>query len=287
MSRSQADLGITAAVAVSTCAAAAVGAPVAIMTVLGIVLFAAPGYLLGQLLLGSHVAGLERLAVITGLVFCVPILGGLLLYAARVPLHRTAWLGLFAGVTLACDLVLFVRHLLRRRSGAAAASNKQFAGVTLACDLVLFVRHLLRRRSGAAAASNKHREQRRPPTWNVAAFSAAVVIAVCAIWLARAEAVNQHYPGFTQLWLVHRDQNARTMSLGVANHEGRTTRYKLVLFHSNRVAAIWNLDLPNGRTWQRATQFTDRYTITAKLYRLPDVSSVYRYASISGNRNGS
>ena len=256
MSRSQADLGITAAVAVSTCAAAAVGAPVAIMTVLGIVLFAAPGYLLGQLLLGSHVAGLERLAVITGLVFCVPILGGLLLYAARVPLHRTAWLGLFAGVTLACDLVLFVRHLLRRRGGAAAPSNKQ-------------------------------REQRRLPTWNVAAFGAAVVIAVCAIWLAHAEAVNQHYPGFTQLWLVHRDRNARAMSLGVANHEGRTTRYKLVLFHSNRVAAIWNLDLPNGRAWQRATQFTGRYTITAKLYRLPDVASVYRYVSISGNRNGS
>lgn len=256
MSRSLADLGITAAVAVFACAAAAAGAPVAIMTVLGIVLFAAPGYLLGQLLLGSHVAGLERVVVATGLAFCVPILGGLLLYAARVPLHRADWLGLLAGVTLACDLVLLLLHLLRRRSAAAAPSDKQG-------------------------------EEWRLPAWHAVAFGAAVVIAVCAVWLARTEAAKQHYPGFTQLWLVHRSQNARTASLGVANHEGRTTRYRLVLFRDNQATAIWNIDLSNGRAWQQATQFTGRYTITAKLYRLPNVSSVYRYVSISGNRNSS
>src|ERR1019366_5018786 len=116
MNRSQADLGITAAVAAFACAAAAVGAPVAVMTVLGIVLFAAPGYLSGQLLLGSHSSVLERLAVATGLAFCVPILGGLLLYAAGLPLHRAAWFGLLAGVTLVCDVVLF----LRRRGGRRA-----------------------------------------------------------------------------------------------------------------------------------------------------------------------
>jgi uncharacterized membrane protein len=255
MNWSPTDLGITAAVAVLACVAAALGAPVAITVVLGIVLFAAPGYLLAQILLGSRVAGLERLAVVTGLAFCIPIIGGLLLYAGRVPLHRAAWLGLLAGVTLACDLVLFFRHLLRRRRGAAKSPNTQWEG-------------------------------RRLSTWNAIAFGAAVVIAVGAVWLARVGAANQHYPGFTELWLVHRNPNARTMSLGVANHEGRNTRYKLVLLHNNRVADTWNLDLPNGRAWQRAAEFTDRYTITAKLYRLPNVSAVYQYVSISGNRNG-
>ena len=105
---------------------------------------------------------------------------GLLLYAARVPLHRAAWLGLLAGVTLACDLVLFLRHLLRRRSGAAAPSEEQ-------------------------------REQWRLPTWRLpawhaVAFGSAAVIAVCAVWLAGTEAANQHYRGFTQLWLVRRSQ---------------------------------------------------------------------------------
>jgi len=113
MGRSQADVAATALVAVAACAAAAGGVPAPVMIVLGIALFAAPGYLLGQLLLGSRVAGLERVVVITGLALAVPVLGGLLLYAARVPLHRPGWLGLLAGVTLASDAALF----LGRRAG--------------------------------------------------------------------------------------------------------------------------------------------------------------------------
>ena len=112
MNRSQADLGITVAVAVLACAAAAVGAPVAVMIVLGIVLFAAPGYLLGQLLLGPNSIGLERVAVSTGLAFIVPIFGGLLLYVAGVPLHRAAWLGLLAGVTLVGEMILTLPRTL-------------------------------------------------------------------------------------------------------------------------------------------------------------------------------
>jgi uncharacterized membrane protein len=111
----EADLAITALVAVMTCAAAAVGAPVAVMTVLGVLLFAAPGYLLGQLLIGSDGSGLERVAAAAGLVFCVPIIGGLLLYAAELPLRRATWLALLAGVTLVSDVVLF---LARRRQSA-------------------------------------------------------------------------------------------------------------------------------------------------------------------------
>ena len=94
MGRSQADVAATALVAVLACGAAASGAPPAAMIVLGIMLLAAPGYLLGQLLVGSRIAGLERVVVMTGLALAVPVLGGLLLYAARVPLHRPGWLGL-------------------------------------------------------------------------------------------------------------------------------------------------------------------------------------------------
>jgi uncharacterized membrane protein len=255
MIRKQADLGITAAVAFATCAAAALGAPVAVMTVLGIVLFAAPGYLLGQVLLGSSVSGLERVAAVTGLALSVPVLGGLLLHAARVPLHRDAWLGLLTGVILVCDLVLLSRRLLHRGSNPASPKEE--------------------------------RTRWRLPTWQAAAFGAAVAIAACAVGLASAGAAKQSYPGFTQLWLVHREPNASTASLGVTNDEGRAVRYKLVLFYDTQVVANWALDLSNGQTWQRATKFTSRYTITAKLYRLPDVSSAYRYVVIDGPRNPS
>src|SRR6266576_1132080 len=120
MGRSQADVAATALVAVLACGAAASGAPPAAMIVLGIMLLAAPGYLLGQLLVGSRTAGLERVVVMTGLALAVPVLGGLLLYAAGVPLHRPGWLGLLAVVTLAADTALFAR----RRAGEAGLVDR-------------------------------------------------------------------------------------------------------------------------------------------------------------------
>jgi hypothetical protein len=253
MIRQQTDLAITAAVAIAACAAAALGAPVALMTVLGLVLFAAPGYLLCEILLGSNVSGLERLGAIGGLSLCVPIVGGLLLHAARVPLHRASWLALLGGVTIACDLALLVRRAVHRRSNMTPSV---LPGPTW-----------------------------RWPTRQAAAFGAAVVIAACGVGLASAGAAKQSYPGFTQLWLVHRQPNAPTASLGVTNDEGKTVRYKLILFHDTQVAATWNLDLPNGQSWQRATKFSHSYTIMAKLYRLPDISVAYRYVFIDGPGN--
>ena len=89
---SQADIAVTAAVAALACGAAAAGAPGAVTVVLGVALFAMPGYLLAQLLLGPATAGLERALVAVGLAFIVPIVAGLVLYTAGVPLRRASWL---------------------------------------------------------------------------------------------------------------------------------------------------------------------------------------------------
>src|SRR2546430_6117272 len=123
MGRSQADIAATALVAVLACAAAAFGAPPAATIVLGIMLLAAPGYLLGRLLVGSRTTGLELVVVMAGLALAVPVLGGLLLYAAGVPLHRPGWLGLLAGVTLAADTALFAR---RRTAPAGRAGRPRY-----------------------------------------------------------------------------------------------------------------------------------------------------------------
>jgi hypothetical protein len=244
VSRSHVDLGITAAVAMFACGAAIVGAPVAVTALLGIALFAAVGYLLSQLLLGSRLTGLERLAVATGLAFCVPIFGGLLLYFARVPLHRASWLGLLVGVTLVGDVALF----LRRRAQRALHSSEENRW------------HL--------------------PMSHVVLFGAAVVIAVGAVGLARAGSVIQHYPGFTQLWLAHPKNNSPTANLGVGNYEGRAMRYRLVILHNGHPAATLNLTLANGQTWHQSPAFTERYTISVNLYRLPDLTHPYRHVAI-------
>ena len=68
-------------------------------------LLAAPGYLLSELLLGPAAARHgPRAGWPPALALSVPVLGGLVLYAAGVPLHKPAWLALLAGVTLAAGL---------------------------------------------------------------------------------------------------------------------------------------------------------------------------------------
>jgi hypothetical protein len=247
MDRSQADVTATALVAVLACGAAASGAPTAVMTLLGIALLIAPGYLLGQLLVGSRVTGLERAAVITGLALAIPVLGGLLLYAAGVPLHRAGWLGLLAGVTLAGDVALF----LLRRAGRAAPFSWQPTW------------HM--------------------PRWQVAVLAAAVLVAAGGVALARVGTAIQPQPGFTQLWLAPQRQNQHTLNLGVSNDEGSTTRYRLVLLRNGRVSAAWNLTLAAGQTWQRPVPLAGAATVAARLYRLPDLTHPYRYVFTGSN----
>lgn len=248
MRHSQADLGITATVAVLACAAVAVGAPVAITAVLGLALFAAPGYLLARLLLGAQSTGLEFVAIATGLAFCVPVVGGLLLYAAGLPVHRAAWLGLLAGVTLAGDAAVFV---CRRRAGSPTLDQRQPGWW-------------------------------RPPARTAWGFGAAAVIAAGAVGLARAGVAMQHYPGYTQLSLDRPAGNGPAVNLGVSNDEGRTVQYRLVLAENGHPAAIWNLTLANGQTWHRSSPYPGRFTISASLFRLPDVTQPYRYVTLHG-----
>ena len=235
----QADVAATALVAVAACAAAAGDVPAPVMIVLGIALFAAPGYLLGQLLLGSRMAGLERVAVMAALALVVPVLGGLLLYAARVPLHRPGWLGLLAGVTLAADAALFAR---RRHLGMAPVTW-------------------------------------RAPGWHAVAFTAAILVAACGVGLASVGVARQPQPAFTELWLSPQRQDAHILNLGVRNDQGRTTSYRVVVSRDGRTAATWNLTLGNGRTWQRPVPFTGQGILAAALYRLPDVTHRYRFVS--------
>jgi len=249
VSRSQAEITITAVVAVLACAAAVFRAPVAVMTVIGIMLFAAPGYLLCRLLFGPHIVGLERVAVATGLVFCVPILGGLLLDAAGVSLDRASWLGLIAGMTLICDVVLFAR-----------------------------------RHANTEASPAQQGERQRVPFRHVLALVVAAVIAVCGLVLARVGVALQHYPGYTQLSLVRPYKNAPTVSLSVGNHEGKTVRYRVVLERNTHKEAIWDLSLANGQTWHRSSSFPDRYTISVNLFRLPEVSKPYRQVALYGHK---
>jgi hypothetical protein len=268
MGRSQADIAATALVAALACVAAAVGVPPAAMIVLGIMLLAAPGYLLGQLLAGSRTTGLELVVVMAGLALAVPVLGGLLLYAARVPLHRPGWLGLLAGVTLAADAALFAR----RRAAAAGRADRPAMQVP-AVPPGLEAPGKPRRASGGPRPAG------RTSRWHVAVFAVAIGVAAGAVGLAATGAARQPQPGFTQLWLSPQQQDPNILSLGVTNDQGRTTSYRLVLRRDGRVIDTWNLTLGDGGTWQRSVPFTGKQVLAAGLYRLPDLTRPYRYVT--------
>jgi hypothetical protein len=279
MGRSQADVTAAALVAILGCAVAAAGAPVAATTVLGIALFAAPGYLLGQLLVGSRTAGLERIAVMTALALAVPVLGGLLLNAVGIPLHRPGWLGLLAGVTLAADTALFAR----RRAAGAGRATRPAMEVPPATGVVPVTRVLPATQVPTPSVDPAPRGPAsgwRTSRWHVAVFTAAVLVAAAAVSLAAFGAARQPQPGFTQLWLSPQHQGAHSLSLGVTNDQGRTTSYRLVLQRGSRVISTWNLTLGEGRTWQRPVPFTGEQTLAAGLYRLPDLAHPYRYVSV-------
>jgi LPXTG-motif cell wall-anchored protein len=245
MRRRNKDIWGTLAVAALACAPAAAHVPVAVTAVLGLALFASPGYLLEQVLPGPERGGLERLAVCAGLALCVPVIGGLVLYLAGLRLDRASWLGLLAGVTLLAGLLLFLRR--RRDTGPVPPSARWL-----------------------------------PRPAPCVAFGVAVLMAAGAVALARAGATVQYHPGFTQLWLAHPDSDAATVNLGVSNDEGATTRYQLVLLRHGHVADRWNLTLRNGQVWRRSPRYSEN--IAAHLYRLPGPDRVYREVGIGRDR---
>ena len=267
MRRGEADLAIAAAVAVLACLLALTGAPAALTAMTGIALLAAPGYLLSKLLLGPAAPAMERVLAGAALSLSVPVLGGLALQAARVPLHKPAWLALLAGLTLAADLALLLRG---RRSGPPGGREDQGSPASHGQP-----------RWPAAGRPGAPRGPRLHPGPAVA-LAAALVIAGGGLVLARLGEARQHYPGFTQLWLVHRDPRGATVSLGVGNHEGGTVRYLAVLLRNGRRVSEWTFSLPDGQDWHQSPRVPATAALRVNLFRLPDVRTPYRHVTLAG-----
>ena len=242
MRRNYADVVIAGAVAVLGCIAIYAHLPAPVIIVLGLGLFVAPGYVWSEVFLSASVRGLERAAVTIGVALMVPVLGGLVLYAARIPLHRPTWIGLLAVVTLVGTMVVLA----------------------------------IRPRPDERPTRHEQAERRHWRAWHVVNFGAALGIAAVAVGLAVFSVNAQKYPDYTQLWLSPLQNNPVIATLGVTNRQGSTTEYRLVLLRKGRVSATWNLTLTDGQTWEHTVSFTDKYSIAADLYRLPDLSHPYR-----------
>jgi hypothetical protein len=266
MNRDNLDCAATVAVAAAECAAFAAHAPSPVTIILGLGLFAAPGYLWSTVILRRRPATLEGIAVASILALIVPIAGGLALYAAGIRLHAGVWVGFFAAATVIGSVVLAIQRRRAEPTEAAAAAEPAAAEPLAAAERVS---------QAPAAPRSAGAEQRRIP--HAAAFAAAAVIAAGAVGLAVYGAQAQQYPGYTQLWLTpHQDTSSEDASLGVTNQQGGPVRYRLVLLDKNHVRDTWNFTLANGQTWQQTVPYTRTYGIAADLYKMPELSEPYR-----------
>ena len=252
-------IAVTAAVAVCSFFATTMSAPTPITAALAFGLLASLGYVWVQVILRGRAPTLELVSVAVGLILAVPVIGGVVLQADGIPLHRLTWSALLVGLTLVGDAFLAVRY---RSEARDRKYEHEYPLLAQLQDRPQDTRPNLRPR-------------RHISPWQASACGLALLVTGGAIWLAQAGAASQHYPGFTQLWLINHSHSTTMRNLGVTNQEGVTENYRLVLLRNGRVSATWRITLNTGHSWQRAVQVTTQ--TRANLYLLPDLKSPYRY----------
>jgi hypothetical protein len=272
-------IALTAGVAVCSLVATALRAPTPIMAIFAFALLASLGYVWIEVILQGRAPALELVSVAVGLVFAVPVIAGVVLYEAGIPLSRMAWSCFFVGLTFVGDAILAVRS--RRFREHDYENQQRIQRRHQRAVTQLDIRAPLEPLSGETPQPKTPRLRERAkswprvPRWQAIACGLAVLIAGSAVWVARAGAESQQYAGFTELWLSSKDHSKSVDNLGVSNQQGSTEKYRLVLLRKGRVSATWELTLAAGQTWQKTVQITQ--PTKANLYLLPDLSRPYRY----------
>lgn len=266
MYRRHLDILIAGATALAGGAAYAAHLPSTVQIVLGVALFFAPGYLWSEAILSHRLPPTERLLTSAGLSLILPILGGFLFYALRIPLFRSDWVGLLVVLTLLGVVAVAVQRLREVPPDPRLNPNAQRRGQPA--------------RKGGMLALNAF-------IWSVAG---AVAIGAVAFSVKNAEA--QKYPGYTTLWLTSSPVSSATpnpnptakptyvpptqASLGVTNHQGVAEQYELKLLTKGKVTTTWTFTLSDGQSWERTVAYTMTYAISANLYLMPNTSTPYR-----------
>lgn len=271
MYRRNLDILLAAATALAGGAAFAAHLPGAVQVVLGVALYFAPGYLWSAAILSHRLDPAERLLTSAGLSLILPILGGFLFFALKIPLLRADWVGLLVVLTLLGVVAVAVQRLREvppdprqdpRQDPRAQRGGQQPA------------------RKGGVSALNAI-------VWGVAG-----VVALGSVAFSVKNAEAQKYQAYTMLWLTglpvstatpDPDSTAPTVvtiptqaSLGVTNHQGVAEQYTLKFLTKGKVTASWTFTLSDGQSWVKTVAYSVSYAESANLYLLPNVSTPYR-----------
>jgi Protein of unknown function (DUF1616) len=252
MYRRNLDIFLAGATALAGGAAFVAHLPGPVQVVLGVALFFAPGYLWSEAILSHRLPGIERILTTAGLSLILPILGGFLFYALRIPLLRPDWVGLLVVLTLLGVVAVAVQRLREVPADPRLDPNAQ------------------RRRQQAAKGG-------LPVALNVFIWGVAVVVALGAVAYSVRSAETQKYPGYTALGLTSDKDNPQKATLDVTNHQGVAEQYTLKFLTKGKVVATWPLILSDGQSWVHTVAYSMDYSIVADLYLLPNVSTPYKW----------
>jgi hypothetical protein len=275
---------ITGAVAVCSFLATVLEVPTLVMATFAFALLASVGYVWVEVILRGRAASLELVSMAVGLVLAAPVIGGIAMAAAGVPLYHLTWSIFFVGLTLVGDVVLIFRYRSQVQDNKGNHEHllpiqyedrSRKAGLDLRSWLEPARDSAMQSEQHPVAPLSKATSWRHISPWHVGACGLALLITVGAIWLSQTGAASQHYSGFTELWLTDHSYSASMDNLGIKNQEGVAENYRLVLLRRGHVSTAWEITLAAGQTWQRTVRVSTE--TRANLYLLPDLKQPYRY----------
>ena len=120
-----------------------------------------------------------------------------------------------------------------------------------------------------------------PPWWQMV-VALVVIGGLCggALAIARAGAVAQPRPGFTQAWLVPVLNRSHMVQIGLTNQERGPHTYRVVLSDHHHVTTTWTgITLSNAATWQLTFSVAARAQLEADIYI--DTMPTVRYRHVS------
>lgn len=274
MYRRNLDIAVAAIIAILGGLAAAAKLPGTFTIPLGVGLFFAPGYLWSEAILSQRLTGFERVMTSAGLAFIFPIIGGFLFYGLKIPLLKSAWIGLLVVLTLLGVVAVAVQRLR-----AVPVDPRQQRS----------------RQGGGQQRGGQQPNQRGGlSVLHACVFGLAAVIGLGTVAFSVNNAEAQKFPGNTQLSMTGIVPNAQSyvgsaISAGnpaamynkatqahliVTNYEGVPEQYRVTLTLSTKKKTVttWNFTLANKQTWQITVAYTLAYKMVAAVYIEPSTT---------------
>jgi hypothetical protein len=213
-----------------------------------LIVFVLPGYAVATALLSARSLGYpERIVISFGLSLITTILCGFMLNWLPWGLEKQSWIVLLGSLTLMGSAIAWIRR--SRQNGGDKTASSPGIGVNLGKGML---------------------------------FGFALLIVVGAVAVSRSGALNQAFPGFTQLWMVPIESaNPDAVHLGFRSEESTVTMYSLELRVGDSVVGQWlPIELKPGEKWETNITLPPRQSdmekIEALLVRLDAPQTVYR-----------